>query len=103
MPVGSARGVAEPEAIFQIDAATRKAKRIPSRNRQNREAKRLRDGISRRLTESDPVQSVPRQRYFHSGSLGGKKSSGPCWVHTHDACPVTAADVALLPPVSKNT
>ena len=41
-----ARGVASPQAIFQIDAATRKAKRIPARSLSNEESKLLRVGIT---------------------------------------------------------
>ena len=42
----SARGVASPQAIFQTDAATRKAKKIPAGSLSNEESKLLRDGIS---------------------------------------------------------
>ncbi len=47
----SARGVASPQAIFQIDAATRKAKRMPARSLSNEESKILRAGITSRLSQ----------------------------------------------------
>jgi len=42
----SERGVASPQAIFQIDAATRQQKRISARNPSNDESKLLRAGIT---------------------------------------------------------
>jgi len=42
----SARGVASPQAIFQIDAATRQQKRIQARSRSKIESKLLRVSIS---------------------------------------------------------